>query len=73
MHRAVIASTGAHSRGVVPRSDLSGFNWSKVPTVLVEMGFLSNAAEDQKLGTSLYQSRLAAGLANGVAGYLKTL
>jgi N-acetylmuramoyl-L-alanine amidase len=73
VHNAVIAATGAKNRGVVTRSDLSGFNWSKVPTVLVEMGFLSNAGEDAKLATSSYQLRLASGLANGITGYLKTL
>ena len=73
VHRAVIAATGAKDRGVVTRGDLSGFNWSKVPTVLVEMGFLSNAGEDVKLGTSSYRRQLARGLAGGIASYLKTL
>ena len=73
VHDAVIATSGAKDRGVVTRTDLSGFNWATVPTVLVEMGFLSNAEEDAKLATSDYQQRLANGLAQGIAGYLKTL
>ncbi len=72
VHKAVIRSTGASDRGVVPRSDLAGFNWSKVPTVLVEMGFMSNAAEDKKLGTAEYQQKLAMGMADGIVEYLKT-
>ncbi len=70
VHRAVIASTGATDRGVVNRGDLSGFNWSKVPTILVEMGFMSNAAENKRLTTSSYQQKLAEGLAAGVVAYL---
>lgn len=70
VHNAVIAQTGAHDRGVVDRGDLSGFNWAKVPTVLVEMGFLSNPGEDVKLARSEYQQALAVGLANGVEDYL---
>jgi len=67
---AVIEETRAKSRGVVSRSDLSGFNWSQVPTVLVEMGFLSNSEEDLRLGTPVYQQKLAFGLANGIEKYL---
>ena len=70
VHKAVIAETGARDRGVVNRGDLSGFNWAKVPTVLVEMGFLSNAAEDVKLGTDSYQQELAVGMAAGIEKYL---
>lgn len=72
VHDAVVRSTGASDRGVVPRSDLSGFNWATVPTVLVEMGFLSNAAEDRKLGTAEYQQKLATGIADGVVEYLSS-
>jgi N-acetylmuramoyl-L-alanine amidase len=68
---AAVKATGAADRGVVNRGDLSGFNWSKVPTVLVEMGFMSNRAEDRKLASSAYQNELANGLANGVVRYLK--
>ena len=72
VQRDALAATGAANAGVVHRSDLSGFNWSKVPTVLVEMGFMSNHAEDKALTTSSYQQKLAVGLANGVVDYLKT-
>ncbi len=72
VHRAVLAASGARDLGVKKRSDLSGFNWSTVPTILVELGFLSNPAEDRKLGTSAYQATLAKGLATGIEAYLKT-
>ena len=72
IHAAALAATGAADRGVVQRSDLSGFNWSKVPTVLVEMGFMSNPAEDRKLGTPAYQQTLAEGMGTGIVEYLKT-
>jgi len=72
VQRDALAATGASDAGVVQRSDLSGFNWSKVPTVLVEMGFMSNRAEDRALTTGSYQQKLATGLADGVVDYLKT-
>lgn len=72
VHKAVLAETGAHDRGIDARSDLSGFNWAKVPSVLVEMGLMSNAAEDRKMGTDAYQKKLADGIADGVVKYLKS-
>lgn len=72
IQRAALKATGAADAGVVKRGDLSGFNWSKVPTVLVEMGFMSNRAEDRALTKSTYQKKLAKGLANGVVEYLKS-
>ena len=68
---AALATTGAHNRGISKRSDLVGFNWSKVPSVFVEMGLMSNPAEDRKLSTAAYQDKLAVGMANGIRSYLK--
>lgn len=54
------------SRGIVVRKDLTGFNWSKVPVVLIEMGFLSNIEEDKLLSSSDYQNKIAESLAKGI-------
>jgi N-acetylmuramoyl-L-alanine amidase len=42
---ALIAATGAHDRGIDARSDMTGFNWSDVPAVIPEIGFMTNPAE----------------------------
>ncbi|MDD7792869.1 N-acetylmuramoyl-L-alanine amidase family protein [Clostridium sp. 'White wine YQ'] len=62
----LIASAGMSNRGISERSDLTGFNWSKVPVVLVEMGFMSNPEEDKLLSNQEYQNKLAEGLCNGI-------
>ena len=67
---SVVAATGAANVGLVERSDLAGFNWAKVPSFLVEMGFMSNPAEDRLLATDAYQRRLAKGIADAVSAYL---
>lgn len=66
---AIIHSTDANSKGIVPRTDLTGFNWSIIPVVLVEMGFLSNPAEDVRMSTPAYQEKLARGIVNGIDRY----
>ncbi len=67
---AVVAATGAVSLGLSGRSDMSGFNYSTRPSIIVECGFLSNAAEDKLVATAAYQQKLADGIATGVVSYL---
>ena len=62
----LISSIGMKNRGVLERNDLTGFNWSKVPVILVEMGFQSNVEEDKLLASSTYQDKLAKALAEGI-------
>jgi N-acetylmuramoyl-L-alanine amidase len=68
---ALKAGTDAASRGMVARSDLSGFNWSKVPVVLIELGFMTNPAEDKQLSEPEYQQQLADAIADGIDTYMK--
>lgn len=44
--------------GVFERSDITGFNWSTVPVVILEMGFMSNYNEDKMLCDESYQKKL---------------
>jgi N-acetylmuramoyl-L-alanine amidase len=67
----VVRATGAANRGVVRRSNLTGFNWANVPAVLVETGFLSNAKDSQLLHSSGYQQKIARGLASAVDSFVK--
>jgi N-acetylmuramoyl-L-alanine amidase len=66
---AVAAQTGARNLGLVPRSDLTGFNWANVPAILVECGFMTNPAEARLLRSPAYQLRVARGLALGAEAF----
>jgi len=68
--RELIASTGAHDRGIDARGDMTGFNWSDVPVILPEIGFMTNAAEDRLLATSAYQDKIVQGLVRAILGFL---
>ena len=46
---------------------------TKVPAVLVEVGFISNPAEGKKLTTKAYQHQLATAIAAGIEQYIKNL
>jgi N-acetylmuramoyl-L-alanine amidase len=60
---------GWPDRGLVPRSDLTGFNWANVPAILVETGFMTNPGERRRLQSSSYQWRVARGFTTGVAAF----
>jgi len=66
----LIKITGRRDNGITARDDLTGFNWSKVPVVLVEAGFLSNPEEDRLLNKPEFQQKITQGIFNGIKKYL---
>jgi N-acetylmuramoyl-L-alanine amidase len=69
VQRTTVAATGATDNGLVPRSDLTGFNWANVPAILVETGFMTNPVERARLQSSAYEWKVARGFAAGVAAF----
>ncbi|WP_144465963.1 N-acetylmuramoyl-L-alanine amidase [Bacillus sp. FDAARGOS_235] len=58
--------------GIKFRDDLSGFNWAKVPGVLLELGFMSNQDEDKKLSDPQYVNSLLQSVTDSVDEYRKS-
>ncbi len=67
---AAVRATGAADRGLVKRTDLTGFNWADVPAVLVECGFMSNPTERRLLQSSAYEWKVARGLTAGATRFI---
>lgn len=63
------ASTGINNRGISYRDDLTGTNWSIVPTTLVELGFMTNPSDDKFMASDSGQSKMVKGLADGIDEY----
>jgi len=70
IQKEVIKQTGGYSRGVKDSTGLAVLRHSIMPSVLIEVGFISNAAEREKMFTETYRDKLAQGIADGI---LKTL
>jgi N-acetylmuramoyl-L-alanine amidase len=66
-----VRQTGASSRGLFVRNDMTGFNWSKVPVMLIEVGFMTNRREDLDLAKQEYRAKVASGICSGVVSYMK--
>lgn len=54
------------NRGLIYSEDMTGFNWSKVPVVLIEMGFLSNPDEDNMMSESSFPEKSATAISEGI-------
>lgn len=61
-------TTQARNRGVY-RADCRIFKGVEVPALLIELGCITNESEEALLADEAYQSRLAAGIAAGIAGF----
>lgn len=68
---AFAEETGAQNRGISVRNDMTGFNWSSVPVILVEMGFMTNPEEDSLMETEDYQNKMVTGMVNGLERYFE--
>ena len=67
----MVEATGAKRRDVYLRDTYTMNNWSVVPCILVECGFMSNPEEDEKLNDPAYQDLLVAGMVEGIAAYFE--
>ena len=46
---------------------------AQMPAILVETGFITNTTERKRLVTGVYQDKVAAGISNGIKGYIKSI
>lgn len=61
-------ATGAKKRYVNKSDAYSSINWAEVPSIILELGFISNEVEDNNLNNAEYQQKIA----DGIATWLKS-
>jgi len=65
--------TGIKQLNVREMDNMTGTNWSEVPTTIVEMGFLSNKSDDRLMATDYFRQEAAMGIADGLDAYFVRL
>ncbi|EES72111.1 N-acetylmuramoyl-L-alanine amidase [Paenibacillus sp. oral taxon 786 str. D14] len=69
MHRHLVKATGLADRGV-RKSSLHVTRETKMPAVLLEVGYLSNKTDAELMYTEEFQQRVAEGIVAGIKEYL---
>lgn len=67
---ALVSATGSVDKGISPATFYVLRN-TPMPSILVEMGFVTNAQEAQQLQSDQYRNKIATGIFNGVVKYLQ--
>lgn len=68
----LIKTTEAKDMGLIHTSNMVVTNKATMPAVILEMGFITNTAEWNKLIQDEYQNKIAEGLKNGVIEYINS-
>lgn len=71
IQQETVKASGAVDRGLASDPEMCVTSKGRMPSCLIETGFLSNAAERNKLGSEEYQDQIAEGIVNGIELYLR--
>ena len=64
-------TTGMKNLGVQTTDTMTGINWSSIPVMILEMGFMSNETDDKNMQNAQYQDKMVQGIINGINKYFE--
>ena len=70
---AYTKETGFNGSGVKESDNYPSINCCKIPMAIIEMGYITNKKDYNKMNNSGFQDKMAEGIVNGIKGYLISL
>lgn len=71
INEGIIASTGGKDRGIIQRPGLVVIRETNMSSILVEVGYLSNAVEEGQILNDEYQNKVVQGIISGIQKYFE--
>ena len=66
---AYCSATGMNNQGVQANDTMTGINWCTMPVTILEMGYMTNPADDTNMQDAGFQYNMVQGIANGIDQY----
>lgn len=64
-----VAETGLANAGMQQVDNMTGLNWSTIPSMILEMGFMTNESDDRNMADPGFREKMVEGIANGIEVY----
>ena len=61
--------TGFANLGIQYYDNMTGINWSRIPVMILEMGFMTNESDDRAMQDPEMQKKMVKGIADGLDAY----
>ena len=62
--------TGFPKRSVFETDEMTGINWSRVPSTIIELGYMTNPEEAELMNEADFAIKAAMGISEGIKAYL---
>lgn len=62
-------ATGMKNLGIQITDTMTGINWSEIPVMILEMGFMTNQQDDENMQNADYQAKMVSGIVQGIEEY----
>ena len=61
--------TGMENDGIQENDSMTGINWSTIPVMILEMGFMSNESDDYNMADPSFRKQMVTGIVKGINTY----
>ena len=63
------SASGMQNFGIRCNDTMTGINWSQIPVVILEMGFMTNQQDDTNMSDATYRELMVDGIVDGINAY----